>query len=65
MQKQTKKPTYGQNPGQDGFTGKFYQTYRELILILLNYSKRLKKREHTQRHSIKPKIKTKDTTKKL
>ena len=43
------------SPGQDGFTREFYQTYKgELISILLKFSKRLKKKGHSQRYSMMP-----------
>ena len=40
----------------DGFTGKFYQTYKQELIhpFLLNFFKTLKKKEKSQRHSMKP-----------
>ena len=43
------------SPGPDGFTGKVYQIYkRNLYPSSFNFFKRLKKKEHSQRHSMVP-----------
>ena len=50
-----KKLPTNKSLGPDGFTGEFYQTFREeLTPLLLNYFKKLQRKGYSQIHSMRP-----------
>ena len=55
MKKAIKNLPTNKSPGPDGFTGEFYQTFRDALMpILLNSFKKLQRKEHFQTLSMRP-----------
>ena len=55
MEAEMKISQKNKNPGPDGFTGEFYQIFREeLMSIPLKLFKQLQRKEHFQTHSTRP-----------